>query len=145
MGVSFSKKGIWVQKQSMNIIINSAYSNYIDTKLQIKKTVFILNFSKKGISGVKLKKLTSLPNSAHFGFMETWDQRNKFCLKSSFFIINPNCINKQFQKFLSKPQLACFVCSLTCMPSLTPKYSLFHSKLSNFITSWKIIENTIKL
>ena len=153
LGISFSKKEYLGSKTENMNITNSAYSDYIETKLQIKKKQFrnfVLNLSKNGISGVKLKKLTLPSNSAHFSLKGTWGKSNNLCLKLSFFIIKENGIKFQkliqkFQKLTCKPRLACFVYSFACMPPLTSRYRLIIQKLRNFIPSWKMIKNTTKL
>ena len=70
---------------------------------------------------------------------KTWGQNNNFwfnlisnSLKLFFFSLKLNGLNKKFQKLTCKPQLACFVCSFTCMTSLTSRYSLI---IQNFATS----------
>ena len=63
----------------------------------------------------------------------TWGQSNNCCLKWSFYIIKQNGINTEFHKFTCKPQLIYSVCSFACRRN------------RNFISSWKIVKNTIKL
>ena len=75
---------------------------------------------------------------------ENCGQSNNFCLNWSFFVIKQNDMNQSFQKFTCKPQLAYYVCSFALMTSLTSR-QFHHSKLRNFISSWKMVKNTIKL
>ena len=50
------------------------------------------------------------------------------------FIIKQDGINKKFQKFSCKPQLACFVCSFACSYDVTyVKIQFNHSKLHKFV------------
>ena len=77
----------------------------------------------------------------------TWDQRNSFCLKWSFFIIKQNCINKKFPKFACRPQLACLVFSIKlakkCKENQWKMFCIsqvltLNSKFCNFTTFWNV-------
>ena len=75
----------------------------------------------------------------------TWGQSNIFCSKWPFFIIRQNRINKKFQKFTFKSQLA-YICMFIRVYYVTyVEIQFIHSKLCNFISSWKMVKNTIKL
>ena len=70
----------------------------------------------------------------------TWGPSPIFHLKWSFFIINQNGINKKFQTFTSKPQLAKIHLRLWCHLKYTLKYSLI---IQNFAT-WQVREKFSK-
>ena len=70
----------------------------------------------------------------------TWGQSNNFCVKLSFLTMKQIGSNQNFQKFACNPQLAYYVCSFSCMTSLTSRH---YSKFRDFISSWEIVKTTM--
>ena len=71
-------------------------------------------------------------------------QRNMFFSKWTFLIKKQINIDKKFGQFTSKPQLTYHVYMFICADDVICIETQFNcSKLSNFISSWKMVKNTI--